>query len=76
MKKKNDDARTYQTRQCVPAPMPVACPHCGGRDTVADDGVHYNTRTMTRFEHRTCRGCNFQFVAVRRMTDEEVAKCK
>lgn len=77
MKNKIKTPREYNTRQCVPAPMPVSCPHCTGADTVADDGVHYNTHTQTRYEHRTCRKCAFQFVAVRKMTKEEVeSRCK
>lgn len=62
----------YSTRVCVPAPMPIACPHCGGSKTTAANGVHYNVHFGTRYEHRVCKGCGFTFTAARRMTKEEI----
>lgn len=63
----------YNTRVCVPAPMPVRCPHCGGTKTTAANGVHYNLFYGTRYEHRVCPACGFSFTAARRMTREELA---
>lgn len=63
---------SYNTRVCVPAPMPIACPHCGGTRTTAANGVHYNLHYWTRYEHRVCPACGFTFTAARRMTREEI----
>lgn len=67
---------SYNTRVCVPAPMPIMCPHCGSTKTTAANGVHYNLHYGTRYEHRACSACGFTFTAARRMTREELAaKC-
>lgn len=67
----------YSTRVCVPAPMPVQCPHCHGSRTTAENGVHYNLHFGNRYEHRVCKSCGFTFTAMRKMTAEEMAeKCR
>lgn len=67
---------SYNTRVCVPAPMPIMCPHCGSTKTTAANGVHYNLHYGTRYEHRACSACGFTFTAARRMTRGELAaKC-
>lgn len=63
---------SYNTRICVPAPMPVQCPHCRSSKTTAANGVHYNLHFGTRYEHRVCSTCGFTFTAMRRMTAEEL----
>lgn len=62
------------TRVCVPAPMPIQCPKCRSSKTTAANGVHYNLHFATRYEHRICGTCQFAFTAMRRMTEEELAK--
>jgi transcriptional regulator NrdR family protein len=62
------------TRVCVPAPMPIQCPKCRSSKTTAANGVHYNLHFATRYEHRICSACQFAFTAMRRMTEEELAK--
>ncbi len=64
----------YSTRVCVPAPMPVQCPHCRSSRTTAANGVHYNVHFATRFEHRVCSTCGYSFTASRRMTAEELSR--
>lgn len=62
----------HDTRVCVPAPMPVECPHCGGTRTTAANGVHCVREAGLRYEHRVCSACGFTFTAVRRMTADEM----
>lgn len=64
----------YSTRVCVPAPMPVQCPHCRSSRTTAANGVHYNTHFAVRYEHRVCGACGYTFTATRRMTAEELER--
>lgn len=64
----------YNTRVCVPAPMPVQCPHCRSSRTTAANGVHYNLHFGSRYEHRVCSACGYTFTAMRRMTAEELAE--
>ena len=64
----------YDRRVCVPAPMPVQCPHCRSTRTTAANGVHYNLHFGSRYEHRVCSACGFTFTAMRRMTEEELAR--
>ena len=64
----------YDRRVCVPAPMPVQCPHCRSTRTTAANGVHYNLHFGSRYEHRVCGACGFTFTAMRRMTEEELAR--
>jgi len=64
----------YNTRVCVPAPMPVQCPHCRSSRTTAANGVHYNLHFGSRYEHRVCGSCGYTFTAMRRMTAEELAE--
>lgn len=66
----------YDTRICVPAPMPVQCPRCRSSKTTAANGVHYNLHFATRYEHRVCHACHYTFTAMRRMTAEELAEKK
>lgn len=68
--------RGYETRVCVPAPMPVKCPKCGGYDTRADGGTFNVYQTRKRFAYRTCRACEFKFVSVRDLTPEEAEKAQ
>lgn len=63
----------YDTRVCVPAPMPVQCPKCRSSRTTAANGVHYNMHFANRYEHRVCGACGYTFTAMRRMTAEELA---
>lgn len=64
----------YSTRVCVPAPMPVQCPHCRSTRTTTANGVHYNTHFATRYEHRVCGACGYTFTASRRMTADELSR--
>lgn len=64
----------YCARVCVPAPMPVQCPHCRSSRTTAANGVHYNAHFAVRYEHRVCGVCGYTFTASRRMTEEELAR--
>ena len=64
----------YDHRVSVPAPMPIQCPHCRSSRTTAANGVHYNMHFCTRYEHRVCSSCGYTFTAVRRMTEEELAR--
>lgn len=64
----------YSARVCVPAPMPVQCPHCRSSRTTAANGVHYNVHFAVRYEHRVCGACGFSFTATRRMTAEELER--
>lgn len=75
MAKKNNPQK-YKTRQCVPAPMPIKCPHCQQTDNIMEGGAHYNTHTQTRYEYRICRACNFRFAAARPMTEDEIERIK
>lgn len=70
---RNKNKKT-DTRVCVPAPMPIQCPKCRSSKTTAANGVHYNVHFATRYEHRICGACQFAFTAMRRMTEEELAK--
>lgn len=64
----------YDHRVCVPAPMPVQCPHCRSSKTTTANGVHYNLHFGSRYEHRVCSSCGYTFTAMRRMTAEELAE--
>ena len=72
--KKAVEPGAYDKRICVPAPMPVQCPHCRSTRTTAANGVHYNLHFGSRYEHRVCGACGFTFTAMRRMTEEELAR--
>lgn len=66
--------RGYETRVCVPAPLPAKCPACSGYETRADRGAFNLAQTGKHVEYRSCRACGFKFVAIRPMTPEEAAK--
>lgn len=67
-------AKTYNTRVCVPEPMPPRCPHCGSTESTVADGTWRNLNHRKIYRGRVCKSCGFSFVSSRIMTESELSE--
>lgn len=68
--------RDWKPRRYIQAPMPVACPDCGGGTRMAD-GRHIDVVRRKILEYRTCAKCGAKLAAGRDMTEQEKSElCK